>query len=238
MSKASSLQPLALPLYGSRLIEASAGTGKTYTIAALYVRLVLGHGGEQAFAQPLMPDQILVVTFTEAATEELRDRIRERLATAASYFRELHDSDDAFLVALRASYTDQQQWPGLARRLDLAAQAMDEAAVHTIHGWCNRMLREHAFASGSLFTQELETDNSDLWLTVARDYWRQYFGTSSLPVYRFLRGHFSTPSSYCGKSVRYSDIKANPNSSNCWHRTPTRSCTINWPSCSKLKLNC
>ena len=193
MSMATPLQPLTMPLYGSRLIEASAGTGKTYTIAALYVRLVLGHGGESSFARPLTPDQILVVTFTEAATEELRDRIRERLATAASYFRQQHDSSDAFLVALRESYTDPQQWPALARRLDLAAQAMDEAAVHTIHGWCNRMLREHAFASGSLFTQALETDNSDLWLTVARDYWRQYFGTSSLPVYRFLRVHFASP---------------------------------------------
>lgn len=193
MSMATPLQPLTMPLYGSRLIEASAGTGKTYTIAALYVRLVLGHGDEASFERPLTPDQILVVTFTEAATEELRDRIRERLATAASYFRQQQDSSDAFLVALRASYTDPQQWPALARRLDLAAQAMDEAAVHTIHGWCNRMLREHAFASGSLFTQALETDNSDLWLTVARDYWRQYFGTSSLPVYRFLRSHFASP---------------------------------------------
>src|ERR1700742_4689768 len=61
------LQPLALPLHGVRLIEASAGTGKTWTIAALYVRAVLGHG----LPKPLLPPQILVVTFTEAATQEL-----------------------------------------------------------------------------------------------------------------------------------------------------------------------
>ena len=79
----SALNVLNFPLTGSRLIEASAGTGKTFTIAALYVRLVLGHGGDNAFSRPLTPPEILVVTFTDAATKELRDRIRVRLSQAA-----------------------------------------------------------------------------------------------------------------------------------------------------------
>ena len=70
------LNAAEFPLHGSRLIEASAGTGKTWTIAALYLRLVLGHGGAQAFGRPLMPPDILVMTFTRAATRELSDRIR------------------------------------------------------------------------------------------------------------------------------------------------------------------
>jgi len=82
------LNPLDFPLHGSRLIEASAGTGKTFTIALLYVRLVLGHGGEAAFKDLLTPPQILVVTFTDAATQELRDRIRARLSEAARCFQE------------------------------------------------------------------------------------------------------------------------------------------------------
>ena len=81
------LDPLSFPLSGSRLIEASAGTGKTYTIATLYVRLVLGHGDLRGFGRSLMPPEILVVTFTEAATKELRDRIRIRLFEAAHLFR-------------------------------------------------------------------------------------------------------------------------------------------------------
>ena len=65
---------LAFPLKGSQLIEASAGTGKTFTISALYLRLVLGHGGdESSFGRELLPPQILVVTFTDAATKELRN---------------------------------------------------------------------------------------------------------------------------------------------------------------------
>jgi exodeoxyribonuclease V beta subunit len=69
------LEPLSLPLYGERLIEASAGTGKTFTITILYLRLLLGLGGDKAFVRPLSAKEILVVTFTEAATAELRRRI-------------------------------------------------------------------------------------------------------------------------------------------------------------------
>ncbi|WP_313103538.1 exodeoxyribonuclease V subunit beta [Stutzerimonas nitrititolerans] len=165
-------RPLALrfPLHGSRLIEASAGTGKTFTISALYLRLVLGHGGEQAFARELLPPEILVVTFTDAATRELRDRIRARLVEAARVFREEAEGDD-LLRQLRADFPP-ERWPACACRLDIAAQWMDEAAVSTIHGWCQRMLREHAFDSGSLFTLTLETDHSELLAQVARDCWR------------------------------------------------------------------
>ncbi|MGP1954744.1 MAG: UvrD-helicase domain-containing protein, partial [Arsenophonus sp. NC-QC1-MAG3] len=70
------LDPYCLPLYGQRLIEASAGTGKTYTIVLLYLRLLLGIGKKNAFFRPLSVEEILVVTFTEMATNELRSRIR------------------------------------------------------------------------------------------------------------------------------------------------------------------
>lgn len=169
-------RPLALqfPLYGSRLIEASAGTGKTYTIAALYIRLILQHGidSQAAFTRALLPPEILVVTFTDAATQELRDRVRAKLVEAAQVFRQEQDAPDNLLKQLRDDYP-QEQWAACAQRLDQAAQWMDEAAISTIHSWCQRMLREHAFDSGSLFTQTLETDHSDLLALVVKDYWRQ-----------------------------------------------------------------
>lgn len=109
------LNPLDFPLHGSRLIEASAGTGKTFTIALLYVRLVLGHGGEAAFKDLLTPPQILVVTFTDAATQELRDRIRARLTEAAQCFLEPEREHDKLLQQLRAEYPP-QEWPDCADR--------------------------------------------------------------------------------------------------------------------------
>ncbi|MBD3896448.1 exodeoxyribonuclease V subunit beta [Halomonas sp. ML-15] len=214
------LDPLQFPLHGSRLIEASAGTGKTFTIALLYVRLVLGARSAEddaAFERPLTPPEILVVTFTNAATQELRERIRARLVEAASVFLdqasgagcsggpmpgmasvaprdgftapprnpadEASDqgrtgsaptSQDPLLIALRDQYAP-ASWPACARRLQLAAEWMDEAAVSTIHSWCYRMLREHAFDSGSLFSLNLENDQTELELEVVRDYWRSFY---------------------------------------------------------------
>ncbi|WP_250510955.1 exodeoxyribonuclease V subunit beta [Caballeronia sp. GACF4] len=174
------LDPLRFPLAGRSLIEASAGTGKTFTIAMLYVRLVLGHDPGNDAARPLTPPEILVVTFTDAATKELRGRIRARLTEAARYFQQdaneieaLDPGDEDLLHALREEY-EPEAWPACARRLQLAAEWMDEAAVSTIHAWCNRMLREHAFDSDSLFDQTLETDQSDLLAQVVRDYWRTF----------------------------------------------------------------
>ncbi|MFK3774109.1 exodeoxyribonuclease V subunit beta [Pseudomonas sp. NPDC089406] len=190
----SQARPLALsfPLHGSQLIEASAGTGKTFTISALYLRLILGHGGEQAFERELLPPQILVVTFTDAATKELRERIRARLAEAARFFRGELEGADPLLHLLRADYPE-EHWPRCANRLEIAVQWMDEAAVSTIHGWCQRMLREHAFDSGSLFTQSLETDHSELLGQVVRDYWRRFCYGMRGESLAWVRGNWGSP---------------------------------------------
>ncbi len=178
-----SLDPLTLPLQGKHLIDASAGTGKTYTIAALYVRLIL--------EKNLTPKDILVVTFTEAATEELRERIRTRLSESAQYFREQIANKDPndFLERLRSSY-NKSQWNWCARNLEVAANAMDEAAVFTIHSWCNRMLRQHAFDSGSPFKQNVNTDDTELLNNVIRDYWRVHFYGLDKNQVEFIVKHF------------------------------------------------
>ena len=131
------LQAAHFPLWGSRLIEASAGTGKTWTIAALYLRLVLGHGGDAAFARPMTPAEVLVMTFTRAATRELSDRIRSRLLEAARCFRgeaSPHPAD-TFLAELLTAYAGGLPRKQAAWRLTLAAEGMDDAAVHTIDAW-------------------------------------------------------------------------------------------------------
>ena len=168
------LQPATLPLYGSRLIEASAGTGKTWTIAALYIRLILGHG--PGTAQGLLPSQILVMTFTRAATLELAERIRERLAHAARYFRGERpgDSTDAYLDELLTDYPDAASRSQAAWRLESAAQVMDEAAIHTIDAWCQRVLGEFAALTGMLGEEQLSASTADILATAALDYWREH----------------------------------------------------------------
>ena len=220
------LDLFSLPLTGSALIEASAGTGKTYTIAALYLRAVLGHQGaamadaavhcnetepqnnglvlqhsvvttdaattEAAQLSPLLPPHILVVTFTEAATGELTERIRARLSHAARYFRHEVTDADPLLLQLAHSFSE-AQWPQCAMQLELASQWMDQAAISTIHGWCHRMLAEYAFDSGSSFAEELSSDQSALQNEVVEDYWRSF--VYALPQAEFFRFQqcFATP---------------------------------------------
>ncbi|WP_421204544.1 exodeoxyribonuclease V subunit beta [Aeromonas enteropelogenes] len=182
---ANPLNTLRFPLHGERLIEASAGTGKTYTIAGLYLRLLLGHGpvieqeGEEsadagqpsAHERPLSVTEILVVTFTEAATAELRGRIRGRIHEARLAFMR-GQSGDALLAQLLEEVEDHEL---AARRLLAAERQMDEAAVFTIHGFCQRMLKQNAFESGALFETEFLTDDSQLRLQAVSDYWRAEF---------------------------------------------------------------
>ncbi|TFF71961.1 exodeoxyribonuclease V subunit beta [Aeromonas taiwanensis] len=178
---ANPLNTLRFPLHGERLIEASAGTGKTYTIAGLYLRLLLGHGplieegadaGQpSAHERPLSVTEILVVTFTEAATAELRGRIRGRIHEARLAFMR-GQSTDALLAQLLAEVEDHEL---AARRLLAAERQMDEATVFTIHGFCQRMLKQNAFESGALFETEFLTDDSQLRLQAVNDYWRAEF---------------------------------------------------------------
>ncbi|MDD2811121.1 UvrD-helicase domain-containing protein, partial [Rhodoferax sp.] len=206
------LNPLTLPLTGLQLIEASAGTGKTWTLAALYVRLVLGHtpGASQPGAA-LYPPQILVMTFTEAATAELRERIRARLAQAAKFFQKGQASGaDDFLKTLRQQL-DPTSWPECAARLDLAAQWMDEAAIFTIHGWSSRMLKTHAFDSASLFTQTRVEDPEQLKLTAVQDYWRQWFYGFDETTLAALDGLADTPQALLAKlKDRWRDAERAP----------------------------
>ena len=167
---AESLDPLRLPLQGERLIEASAGTGKTFTIAALYLRLLLGLGGNTAFPRPLSVEELLVVTFTEAATAELRGRIRTNIhELRIACLRQT--TNDPLYARLLEEIADKQQ---AAQWLLLAERQMDEAAVFTIHGFCQRMLSLNAFESGMLFEQQLIEDESELRYQACADFWRRH----------------------------------------------------------------
>lgn len=170
--QAQPLNPYTLPLYQRRLIEASAGTGKTYTIGLLYLRLLLGLGGESAFYRPLSVEEILVVTFTDAATDELRARIRKNIheLRLACIRHDVESSADTYHELLK-------QIPNkalAAQWLLEAERQMDEAAIYTIHGFCQRMLANNAFESGVLFEQVLIQDEYELKKRVCADFWRRH----------------------------------------------------------------
>ena len=164
---------LDIPLDGVRRVEASAGTGKTYTLATLVARLVVERG--------LRIGQVLAVTFTEAATQELRKRIRERLQLALDLLDAPQAGDEAGEAALtrellqRHRATSGEAAAALRRRLRQATVDIDLAAIFTIHGFCARVLREHALEAGRGFdAAELLADERELREEVAADLWRLY----------------------------------------------------------------
>ena len=178
------LEHLNIELSGRNLIEASAGTGKTYAIACLCLRLIV--------ESDLTPEQILVVTYTEAATEELRGRIRARIREALDVFAGAV-STDPFLEGLVRNLNGKGPDEQVARdRLDRALKSFDLASIFTIHGFCLRALQDNAFESGSLYDTELVTDQAELLQQVVDDFWRRTFFTEPAPLLGYaLRNKFT-----------------------------------------------
>ncbi|WP_028488054.1 exodeoxyribonuclease V subunit beta [Thiothrix lacustris] len=194
------LDAKAVPLAGTNLIEASAGTGKTWTISWLYLRLVAVYG--------LPVDKVLVVTYTDAATAELRDRIRKRLADALAYLENRpHEETYAELLSETASPQD------CIQRLQLALVSFDEAAVFTIHGFCKRVLSENAFEARLPFESELMTNEDNLLTELSDKFWYQYFLKPDPLHFMLLQKGNLTPDSllatvrhFIGKPYLHEDI--------------------------------
>ena len=166
------LDPCTLPLAGRCLIEASAGTGKTWTITSIVLRLLLGHAG--ADGRPVPPrrvQDILIVTYTRAATEELRGRIRKRLRAAREAFETgVTPETDAVVAALLAASADRAQD---TERLRLAEMELDLASIFTIHGFASRMLNRNAFESRISFAAEISENDAAVVTEAIRDIWRE-----------------------------------------------------------------
>lgn len=161
------LNPITMPLQGTSLIEASAGTGKTFNIAALFARLIL--------LEQLPVDAILVVTFTKAATAELKTRLRTRLNQALALLQNQLPSqqNDPVLQQLIDKARSQSDDASLILRLQAAITQFDSAAVYTIHGFCQRILTDYAFLCQTPFITEISDTDPEILCRFAEDYWRR-----------------------------------------------------------------
>ncbi|TVT52392.1 MAG: exodeoxyribonuclease V subunit beta [Sedimenticola thiotaurini] len=174
------LSLLETPLTGMNLIEASAGTGKTYTITGLYIRLVV--------ERELTVDQILVVTYTKAATAELRERIRSRMVELKRAYA--NGSEDSLCDALFVQHADVEQ---RLKRLNLAILSFDQAAVFTIHGFCQRLLAQSAFESGMPFQTEMLLDERPLIQEIIDDFWHRRIEAIQPGLQRYLLNNGFSP---------------------------------------------
>lgn len=182
-------------LHGMSLIEASAGTGKTWNICGLYLRLLLE-------ARRTVPE-ILVVTFTTAATAELKERIRHRIADTL-FFLDADDDEtrctllqtDSFLAMLHAWMSNgRMDRNDMRTRLRAAMASFDEAAIFTIHSFCQKVLASRAFSAGQVFSATVEPDDVEIITDVANDFWRRHIasGKVSRALLMYLTARRVTP---------------------------------------------
>jgi exodeoxyribonuclease V beta subunit len=189
MSTAHVFEPLDVfgcELAGIRQIEASAGTGKTWNICGLYLRLLL--------ERRLEVQRILVVTFTNAATAELRERIRQRIVDTLAWLRAERDGEpraggDDFVERLvRSARTHHGlRTDDMVARLQVALATFDEASIFTIHGFCQRALADTPFSAQMPLALELVRDDADWVAQAANDFWRRRIAADDLDA--GLAGH-------------------------------------------------
>ena len=156
-------------LSGHTLIEANAGTGKTYTISRLFIRLLL--------EKQLPASSILVVTFTEAATVELKERIHSLIRTCRDVFKKKVSDDHFFNMLLRR--IDHTK---AIEQLTEALHTFDNVAIYTIHGFCRTVLTTNPFECGMPFQSEIITNQSDLIREITLDFWRKWLHQSCSSV--------------------------------------------------------
>lgn len=160
------------PLHGCHLIAASAGTGKTFNIQKIYARLILEEG--------LSVSEILVVTFTENSTQELRDRLQKILSDLRETLSNMIAGEavdekryEQALSLITFIGKDRNSLLRARNRCDTALQDFDRATISTIHGFCQRALTGYAFELGVPFTRELGDDSSEALQKLTTMEWRR-----------------------------------------------------------------
>lgn len=186
------------PLAGIHLVEANAGTGKTFNISSLVVRLI----AEGA----LDLKNILVLTFTEAATVELRARIQSRCKEVLELFEAKNAVDtrkkvatDSFLAYCKSSYELDYE---AQKRLQIAVTTFDEANISTIHGFCQTLLRSYPFKFNVRPNFELAPNPTLFVLDSIREFWRAFYAPTKQPMIQRMQQLFSE----LGKGMKSPEI--------------------------------
>lgn len=169
-----------VPLKGTNLIEASAGTGKTYSIAILVIRLII----EKRIALK----EILMVTFTKAAVSELEVRIRKFIRESYSYINQDTEVDKTIKAIIDNGIAAIGK-TAVLNLLNKARRQLDETAIYTIHGFCQKTLSSSAFETGQAFNSEVIEDEASFINAATNEYWRANISTLDTELLVFLLAH-------------------------------------------------
>ncbi|QCI25080.1 exodeoxyribonuclease V subunit beta [Buchnera aphidicola (Rhopalosiphum padi)] len=174
-----------IPLNGINLIEASAGTGKTSTIAFLYLRLLLGLSEDKKNIKKLPIEEILVVTFTNAAKEELYIRIKKNIEKLYSSCINKKSEDPIFQSFLKKI----KNFKEAISILENAKININNASIYTIHGFCQDILQNNTLN----FSGEIIENESFLYLQATQDFWRLFFYNLPKKIIKIIYEDYNSP---------------------------------------------
>ncbi|HQO22303.1 MAG TPA: UvrD-helicase domain-containing protein, partial [Spirochaetota bacterium] len=163
-----------IDLDGISLIEAGAGTGKTYSITNIYIRLLLEKNYDSG--------EIAVVTFTVAAADELRERISNKL-------RELLTALESGIEKIPDEFSSIIKEPNIEEsciKIELALRSLDDAPIFTIHKFINKITKENAFESRSSFDAEISEDKSEILSSIVMDFFRLKINTYDKNIQKMI----------------------------------------------------
>ncbi|CAL4324319.1 exodeoxyribonuclease V subunit beta [Buchnera aphidicola] len=185
------LDILNISLHGKKVIEASAGTGKTFTIIMLYLRLLLGIDNHTINTRTFSVKEILIVTFTKNMQEELRNRIKKNIYN----FRIAcikKDSKNTFFKELISKITNFNYTNMLLLK---AEHQIDQAAIFTIHGFCNHILSIHQYSSNIYLSRKILENTYPLYFQATCDFWRKKSFSLSITISKIISQYWKNPES-------------------------------------------
>ncbi|MFI4847269.1 MAG: exodeoxyribonuclease V subunit beta [Candidatus Makana argininalis] len=193
-----------LPLFGNILIEASAGTGKTYTISILYLRLILGMISKNHF-KPIKADKILIVTFTELAKNEIKNRIIENINLL--YNECIKKKSNNYIIMKLFKKIKNIKIAKLL--LIIAKNKINELSIYTIHGFCKKILNKNIVQSGIIFDKEIIEDESILKYTSTYYFWNKNFSVLPYNIAILIKKYWKNPKNFYINISPYLNINLN-----------------------------
>ncbi len=178
MNKFIEFDALNVPLEKKNLVEASAGTGKTFSIAVMVLRLIL--------EKDINIKEILLVTFTNNAVAELDERVRMFLRSAFEYANSNKATSDVIQTIVNRCI-DKEGKEAVIRKLNNSILFLDETSVMTIHSFCHETLSNLAFETGQLFVSELVTNLDDIVVSQVQEFWRNEIVTLPIEILSLLQ---------------------------------------------------
>ena len=166
--------PFHVPLTGINFIEASAGTGKTYGIASIYVRLII--------LEQLSVEHILVLTFSKAATEELKKRLRQRLIDVKEALgQDKIPHPDNFLNELLCIIKKNNlSFTNIYGHVEQEIERFNQAEIYTLHAFSKHLLQQENFITGSPLHIDIVNEHTKQIKEYIKDYLRQYISNDPL----------------------------------------------------------